>query len=165
MTNRSRLIRIQDLFGLALFVGACLAVGAIGGAITATSVGSWYQALAKPVFNPPDWVFGPVWTMLYVLMGIAGWRVWRRNDPARGRALALFGVQLALNLGWSVLFFGLRRIDLATAEIAVLFAAIVATAAAFWRIDRMAGALLVPYALWVGYASALTASIWRLNPG
>jgi tryptophan-rich sensory protein len=139
-------------------------VGALGGAITATSVGTWYQTLAKPWFNPPDWVFAPVWTTLYVLIGIAGWLVWRSGARGRGPALGMFAVQLALNLGWSALFFGLRRIDLAMVEIVALLAAIVATGVLAWRVDRRAGALFVPYGLWVGYACALTISLWWLNP-
>ncbi len=156
--------RAKDLLGLALFVAGCLAVSGIGGAITATSVGTWYQALQKPPFNPPDWVFAPVWTTLYLLMAIAGWRVWRGAEPKAGRlALAVFAGQLGLNLAWSWLFFGLRRVDLALAEVVILLLAIIATAGLFWRIDRWAAALLVPYGLWVGYATLLNASLWLLN--
>lgn len=155
---------LRDLAGLIAFVGVCLLVSGIGGAVTATSVGSWYQALAKPAFNPPDWVFAPVWTALYVMMGVAAWRVWRRAGFGAGRAaLGAFAVQLALNLGWSVLFFGLQQIAVALIEIVVLFLSIVATAALFWRIDRAAGLLFVPYAAWVAFAAALNAAIWHLN--
>lgn len=154
----------QDLIGLAAFVVLCLAVSGIGGAITATSVDTWYQALKKPSFNPPDWVFAPVWTSLYVLMAIAGWRVWRQARMAGAwRALAVFAVQLGLNLGWSSLFFGLRRIDLALLEIAVLLLVIVANTVLFWRIDRWAGLLFLPYVFWVAYAAVLNASLWQLN--
>ncbi len=155
--------RGRDLLGLLVFMALCLVVSGLGGAVTATSVGTWYQALEKPGFNPPDWVFAPVWTTLYLLMAIAGWRVWRRRAAAGRRALAVFALQLALNLAWSFLFFGLQRIDLALAEIVILLFAILANMVVFWRIDRVAGALFVPYLLWVAYATLLTAALWRLN--
>ena len=154
----------RDALGLGLFLIVCIAVSGIGGAITATSVGSWYQALEKPSFNPPDWVFAPVWTALYLMMAIAGWRVWRRTRiAARWKALSVFAVQLALNVIWSLLFFGLQRVDLALAEIVILFLAISVNTVMFWRIDRLAGALFVPYLLWVAYATALNAALWLLN--
>lgn len=147
-----------------MFLAVCLGVSGIGGAITATSVGDWYQSLQKPPFNPPDWVFAPVWTTLYVLMAVAGWRVWRGAQPEAGRkALLVFALQLGLNLAWSFLFFGLQRIDLALVEVVILLLAIVANTILFWRIDRLAGALFVPYVLWVAYATLLNASLWRLN--
>lgn len=156
--------RAAEIVGLALFVGLCLGIGALGAAVTATSVKTWYAALAKPSFNPPNEVFGPVWTVLYVLMAIAAWRVWRVADRETARrALTLFALQLALNLGWSVAFFGLERIGSAVAVIVVLESAIVATALAFRPIDRIAAWLLVPYILWVGFATILNIAIWRLN--
>ena len=158
------LTRRLDLFGLFFFVALCLLVSAAGGMVTATSVDTWYQALAKPSFNPPDWVFAPVWTILYFLMGVSGWRVWRRSaSRATRRALALFGLQLFLNFAWSVLFFGFRRIDLALIDIVILFVAIVANMILFWRIERLATLLLVPYAAWVVFAIVLNVSIWLLN--
>jgi tryptophan-rich sensory protein len=154
----------HDLLGLLAFLAVCLTVSGAGGAITATSVGTWYQALNKPPFNPPDWVFAPVWITLYVLMAISAWRVWRRTRfTGRWRALILFAMQLGLNLLWSLLFFGLQQIGLAMAEIAILLLAIALNAAMFWRIDRLAGALFVPYLLWVGYATVLNGSLWILN--
>jgi tryptophan-rich sensory protein len=156
---------LRDAAALAGFLALCLAVGAAGGAVTATSVSTWYAALEKPPFNPPDRVFGPVWTALYVLMAVSAWRVWRlREAPAARLALGLWALQLALNLCWSIVFFGARLPGAALAEIAALFAAIVATAALSWRLDRVAGALLVPYAAWVAFAALLNAAIWRLNP-
>jgi benzodiazapine receptor len=151
------------LGALVLAVGICLLVGAIGGWVTATSVKTWYPTLAKPSFTPPDWIFGPVWTVLYVLMGIAAWRVWRAGSGRAGGALALFAVQLAANLGWSIAFFGLRQIGAALVVIVVLEAMILATVVRFGRIDRLAAGLLVPYALWVAFATLLNAAIWRLN--
>jgi benzodiazapine receptor len=160
--NRLKLRRdFCDLFG---FIILCLAVSAVGGAITATSVDTWYQALEKPPFNPPDWVFAPVWTALYILMGIAAWRVWRlRSFVNSGKALSTFAVQLGLNLAWSFLFFGLQRIDLALGEIFILLIAIIVNTIMFLRIDRLAGLMFVPYVVWVTYATILNTSLWLLN--
>ena len=148
---------------MAFFV-LCLAVSGVGGAITATSVGSWYAALHKPPFNPPDWLFAPVWTTLYILMAIAGWRVWRNAGFwVNRKALTVFAVQLGLNLAWSFIFFGLQHIGFALLEIVILLAAIIVNTVMFWRIDRWAGALFVPYAFWVAFATLLNASLWWLN--
>lgn len=153
-----------DLPALIGFVAGCLAVAGIGGAVTALTVNDWYQTLVKPPFNPPDGVFAPVWTTLYVMMGVAAWRVWRRRGAStRGRALLFFGVQLGLNLLWSILFFGLTAVGAAFVEIVVLIAAIVATTVAFARIDRAAAWLMVPYAAWVTFAVVLNGAIWWLN--
>ncbi len=154
----------RDLAALAGFVLLCLAVAGLGGLATSSSVDTWYPTLVKPRFNPPDWIFGPVWTVLYLLMAIAAWRVWRL-PPSRPRsvALAAFGLQLALNLGWSVLFFGLQSPGAALVEIVLLLGAIAWTTRLFLRQDRVAGFLFVPYLLWVAFASVLNASIWLLN--
>jgi benzodiazapine receptor len=155
---------VRRISALIVFVGVCLAVGALGGWVTAGSVKDWYPTLNKPWFNPPDWLFGPVWTVLYVMMGIAAWRVWCKawGDRAR-RPLALFALQLALNLGWSIAFFGLHAIGAAVVVIVALEAAILATMLLFRRIDALAAALLVPYALWVAFAALLNVTIWCLN--
>lgn len=159
---RSRLV---DLIALVLFVALCLGIGALGAAVTATSVGTWYADLAKPSFTPPDRVFGPVWTALYVLMAIAAWRVWRAADrDTRRGPLTLFALQLALNLGWSVVFFGLQKIGAAVATIVVLDVGVVVTTLAFRAIDRWAGLLMVPYLAWAAFATVLNIAIWRLNP-
>ena len=166
MPTEERLVRPsrRDLIGLAAFVALCLLVSGLGGAITATSVSTWYQELEKPAFNPPDWIFAPVWTLLYLCMAVAAWRVWRKGTTAASRrALMVFAVQLGLNLGWSFLFFGLRRIDLALAEIFVLLAAIAVNTVLLWRLDKTAGLLFMPYFAWVAFACLLTASLWRLN--
>lgn len=155
--------RAREVAGLAVFIAINVAVSALGGWATAASVGTWYQGLAKPAFNPPDWIFAPVWSALYLMIAIAGWRVWRRGSGQARGALMVYAVQLALNLSWSFVFFGARLIGPALAVIAALLAAIVANAFLFWRIDRMAGALLVPYAAWVSFATLLTAALWRLN--
>ena len=155
----------KGILAAAISIGLALAVAAIGGLATSSSVGSWYVTLNKPSFNPPSAVFAPVWTTLYILMALAAWRAWRSPaaDDKRRRALMLYGVQLALNLAWSLIFFGLRRPDLAMIEIAVLLAAIVATTAAFARIDRPAAWMMAPYIAWVSFASLLNFAIWRLN--
>ncbi len=159
---RSRLV---DLIALALFVALCLGIGALGAAVTQTSVDVWYAGLAKPSFNPPNEVFGPLWTLLYVLMGIAAWRVWRAADRETTRGpLTLFALQLALNLGWSVVFFGLQKIGSAVATIFVLDVAVVVTTLAFRPVDRLAGLLMLPYLAWVAFATVLNIAVWRLNP-
>ena len=154
----------RNLVGLFAFIVICLIISGIGGTITASSVETWYQALEKPIFNPPDWVFAPVWTLLYIIMGIAAWRVWRlRSFEATGKALGFFALQLGFNLAWSFLFFGLQRIDLALVEIVILLVAIIVNAIMFRRIDRLAGLMFVPYTAWVTYATILNASLWLLN--
>ncbi len=147
---------------LAALLAATLAVGAIGGWATAGEIPGWYAGLAKPGFNPPNGVFAPVWTALYILMAVAAWRV-GRIAGATSRPLLLFYVQLALNLAWSFIFFRAHALGWALVEIGILLAAIVATAWAFARRDRVAGLLLVPYIAWVCFASVLNAAVWRLN--
>lgn len=157
--------RLIDLIALAFFVALCLGIGALGAAVVATSVDSWYADLAKPSFTPPDRVFGPVWTALYVLMAIAAWRVWRAADrDTRRGPLTLFALQLALTLGWTVVFFGLQKIGAALATIVVLDVGVVVTTLAFRPIDRWAGLLMAPYLAWVAFATVLNIAIWRLNP-
>ncbi len=154
----------QEIAALAGFLVLCLAVSGLGGLATSSSVGTWYQGLEKPPFNPPDWIFAPVWTTLYVLMAIAGWRVWRLPGSSdRKHALVAFGIQLVLNLLWSFLFFGLRNIGLGLVEIAILLCAIIVTTILFWRLDRPAGVLFLPYVAWVAFASYLNAALWLIN--
>ena len=154
----------RNLFSLFAFIILCLGVSGIGAAVTVTSVDTWYQTLEKPPFNPPDWVFAPVWTTLFTLMGIAAWRVWLlRTSRPTGKALAVFALQLLLNIGWSLLFFGLQRIDLALVEIVILLGAIIANTIIFWRVDRVAGLLFVPYVAWVAFATILNSALWLLN--
>lgn len=125
--------------------------------------GDWYAALAKPSFNPPNTVFAPVWSVLYLLMGIAAWRAWRRRGM--DGAIALWLAQLVLNAAWSWLFFGRHQLALALVDILALLVLIVATTVAFFRRDRAAGWLMVPYIAWVAFASVLNAALWQLNPG
>ena len=154
----------QRPLALVGFIAASFTAAAIGGAATATSVGTWYRALNKPPWNPPDWIFGPAWTVLYVLMAIAAWRVWRRTDgDVRRRTLLLFGAQLALNALWSVLFFGLRRPGFALVDVVALWSLLLVLQLRFTRIDRVAGGLWAPYLAWVSFASALNAAVWWLN--
>lgn len=145
------------------FLAASFAVSALGGLATANSITTWYPTLAKPSFNPPNWLFGPVWSVLYIMIAVAGWRVWRRVGFTDKRAFAAFGVQLALNLSWPVLFFGLRSLGLALAGLVLLWISIIVTLLMFWRHDRVGALLFVPYLIWVSFAGALNAAIWSLN--
>lgn len=151
----------RQWLGLGGFLLLTFAAAAIGSQFMP---GEWYARLAKPSWTPPSWLFGPVWTLLYVLMAVAAWLVWKDRGFAGARvALVLYSVQLAFNAAWSWLFFGLQRPGLAFAEILVLWIAILATLIAFWRHRALAGALLVPYLAWVSFATALNLAIWRLN--
>ncbi|PZO78890.1 MAG: sensor histidine kinase [Mesorhizobium amorphae] len=150
---------MSSRLALFLFILGTLGAGLLIGSVSAPD--AWYQALAKPAFNPPPWLFPPTWTVLYVLIGVAGWRVWRL--PARDGLLGLWGAQMALNLIWTPVFFGLHQIGWALVVIVGLLALILVFIARAWRRDRVAAFLFVPYAAWVGFATLLTASIWRLN--
>jgi len=148
---------------LALVGWIALALSASTTAVFVSTEG-WYTALNKPSWNPPPWIFGPVWTMLYIAMGVSAWLVWRNGGwSQQRRPLTLFLVQWALNALWTPLFFGLHRIDLAAVEIVVLWLAIVATIASFARVSRPAAWLLAPYLAWVSFATFLTFTLWRLN--
>ena len=161
MTPTARKHPVAGLFG---WLALTLAAGGIGAAASLDAA-PFYASLVRPGWAPPSTVFGPVWTLLYLLMGLAAWLVWRRGpSPAVRSALVLFVVQLALNALWSWLFFAWHRGGAAFADILVLWALIVATVVAFWRIRPLAGAMLLPYLAWVSFASALNFAIWRLNP-
>jgi translocator protein len=158
------MLSLKNVLALAGFLLATALAAGIGGIATAESVGSWYVTLNKPSWNPPGWVFGPAWTLLYLLMSVAAWRVWRvRDRPGARTTLALHGAQLVLNAGWSILFFGLRSPGLALIEIALLWSLLAVLQRAFWRLDRPAAWLWMPYLAWVSFATALNASIWWLN--
>lgn len=149
---------------LALFIASSLVAGAIGSVATASSVESWYPTLRKPSWNPPSTVFGPVWTTLYILMGVAAWRVWlKQSTPRVSGAIAGFFAHLGLNAFWSVLFFGLRSPGAALIEIVVLWASILWLGVLFFRIDRLAGVLWLPYLAWVSFAMVLNGHIYLLN--
>jgi benzodiazapine receptor len=152
--------------GLALlgFLVICFVAAAIGSSFTARSVTTWYANLQKPAGTPPSWIFGPVWTTLYVLMATAAWLVWRQHDrPDLGSAMLLFFLQLSLNAAWSLIFFGLRRPGTALIEIVLLLVAIVFTAIEFSTFSRLAFWLMTPYVAWVGFATFLNFRIWQLN--
>ncbi len=157
----SRTIRISDV----AIATIPMAVGLIGGLASRDGIGSWYRTMERPSWNPPDWVFGPVWTTLYAMMGIALADVVRsdRDRIARQAGIGLFAVQLMLNFGWSWIFFVDHDLDGALVEVIALWLAVAATTAAFSSARPRAGWLLVPYLAWVSFATILTASIWRLN--
>jgi tryptophan-rich sensory protein len=144
------------------FLIGTLVVGATASVFTEPSIAGWYASLKKPSFNPPNFVFAPVWTALYVAMAVAAWRAWR-VEGVRSVALTLYFLQLTLNFLWSLVFFAQHQIAMALADIAGMWIAIVATAIAFFRADRVAGLLMLPYIAWVSFAAALNAGIWRLN--
>ena len=151
---------------VAIVVVICLAVGYLSGMVTRTSITTWYPTLVKPSFNPPNWIFAPVWTSLYVMMGVAAGFIWNQittQKVAVTKALQIFAIQLVLNALWSYLFFGLQNPLLALLEIIVLWLLIFETYLQFKSIDKTAGLLLIPYLAWVSFASILNASIWWLN--
>jgi len=152
--------------GFAVLMILCLGTGGWGSLATMPEIDTWYRTIAKPAWTPADWIFGPVWTALYILMAIAAWLVWK---PAGFRAatteLLLFAVQLILNVAWSWIFFGLHRPGWALGEIVVLWLAIGATMVAFSRRSRVAAWLLAPYLAWVSFAVILNATIWRMSTG
>ena len=156
--------RNKQILGLVAWLAVCFIAAAIGAAAS-VQAGAFYTQLIRPEWAPPPGLFGPVWTTLYALMGIAAWLVWRMGGFRAARtALTLFLVQLAFNALWSWLFFGGHLGALAFMDIILLLVLIVATLIAFWRIRPLAGALLVPYLLWVSFATALNYSVWQLNP-
>lgn len=149
---------------LSLFLLAAFAAAALGGLATASSVNDWYATLNKPAWNPPSWVFGPAWTLLYISMSAAAWRVWqRRTETGAKTVLWLHAIQLILNALWSILFFGLQRPDLALINILVLLALLLVIQFRLTRIDRPAAWLWAPYLAWVTFATILNKSIWLLN--
>jgi len=146
-------------------VSICLFTGFVGSFSTMDSVSTWYADLAKPSFNPPDWAFGVVWPILYVMMGLAAFLIWNMGiiNKRTKVALGLFVFQLVLNCLWTPIFFGLHMMGLALVEIILLWVVILLTIVAFWRISKPASYLLIPYILWVSFAIVLNASLWHLN--
>ena len=156
--------RGRQALGLAGWLAASFATGGIG-AIASASAASFYGELIRPAWAPPAWLFGPVWTTLYVLMGIAAWLVWREHGfRGAATALKLYVAQLFANALWTWIFFAWHQGALSLAEIVVLWLLIAFTISAFWRLNRLAALLLVPYLAWVSFATALTAALWQLNP-
>jgi translocator protein len=153
--------RRQSWLALIVLIVVCFAVAGLGGMATAPSIPNWYAGLAKPSWTPPSWLFGPVWSVLYLSMAVAAWLVWRKGNALV--PMILFTVQLAFNLAWSWLFFGLHSPGAAFVDIVLLWVAIAATLLAFWRQSPVAGMLFVPYLGWVSFAAVLNFAIWRLN--
>lgn len=163
-------MRINNFFRLIIAVAVSEAAGIIGSVFTVSTIPTWYARLVKPALNPPSWIFGPVWTTLYALMGIAAFLIWSSyakatEDKKKGIkiALVLFGIQLFLNAIWSIIFFGMHSPGWAFVDIVALWLSIVWTIAVFYKISKPAAYLLVPYLLWVSFASYLNYSIWMLN--
>jgi tryptophan-rich sensory protein len=151
----------QSVVGLVVCLGICFGVAAVAGLFPP---GEWYADLRKPAWNPPNWIFGPVWTVLYTMMAIAAWLVWKQgNASGRRAALTLFAVQLGLNALWSAIFFGWHRPGLAFVELLLLCLAVFATIVLFWKVTLPAGVLLLPYLAWLIFAAALNWSLWKLN--
>jgi benzodiazapine receptor len=155
----------NEIMKLAISIIICLAAGFIGSIFTNRSIPIWYESLKKPSFNPPGWLFGPVWTALFILMGISLFLIWQKGLNYNGVKIALivFGIQLILNILWSILFFGLRAPLAAFIEIIILWILILMTILIFYPISKTAALLLLPYILWVSFASILNFSLWRLN--
>lgn len=156
----------QMLFGLLIALVVCYGAAALGSALTFPNLEPWYARLDKPFFNPPNELFGPVWSVLYTLMAVSVWRVWgkaRAEGISLSNPLGLFGMQLALNIGWSLAFFGLHSPTAGLIVILMLDAALILTIVAFRRIDRTAALLLLPYLAWILFATLLNASVWVLN--
>ena len=159
-------MRRIDLFKLAASLCSCYLAALIGSMFTTPNVPTWYATLARPTFAPPDWVFAPVWTALFTLMGISAYLVWREgiDDPGVKVGLEVFAFQLVVNVTWSAAFFGLRSPLAGLVLIALLWALIALNIQKFRQVSKMAAALLLPYIIWVSFAAVLNFEIWRLNP-
>ena len=159
------LVKLNSFFKLIIAIAISELAGIIGSIFTVSTIPNWYATLAKPALNPPAWIFGPVWTTLHALMGIAAFLIWKKGWDRKDvrMALAVFGLQLILNAIWSIIFFGLRSPLWALVDIAAMWLAIVWTMVLFYKISKPAMWLLVPYILWVSFASYLNYSIWILN--
>lgn len=156
---------MEKILKIVLVTVVCVSIGYLSGMVTRDSIHTWYPTLIKPFFNPPNWIFAPVWTLLYIMMGIAAGLVWTSNHEfgAVKKALGFFAIQFGLNALWSYLFFGLHNPLLALVEILLLLLMIFETYNQFKKINRIAGFLLIPYLAWVSFATILNASIWWLN--
>jgi tryptophan-rich sensory protein len=162
--NTTMVSPVRVWLGLVGWILVCFATAALGSLATTPEIGAWYAELQKPSWTPPNWIFGPVWTFLYLCMAVSAWLVWRRDGFGNARgALTAFCCQLLLNAGWSWCFFGLHRPGLAFVEILFLWAAILTTLLLFWRTNRLAAMLLLPYLLWVSFAAILNFCIFALG--
>ena len=158
-------MKFNNFFKLAIAIVVVELAGAIGSVFTVSAIPNWYAGLVKPALNPPSWVFGPAWTTLYALMGIAAFLIWKSGWDKKEvkKALGVFGIQLVLNALWSIIFFGLHSPGWALVDIIALWFAIAWTMVVFYKISKPAAYLLVPYILWVSFVSYLNYSIWMLN--
>jgi translocator protein len=150
----------KSIFGLLVFLAISMSAGIFGSVF---KPGLWYQHLVKPIWTPPNWIFAPVWTVLYLMMGISSWLVWREKSRHSAFALAVFLLQLGLNALWSWIFFGAHKVGAALVELSILWIAIVLTIYFFDKVSRLAAYLLLPYVFWVTYAVSLNAGVWCLN--
>jgi len=156
----------SQVIGLIVCVVICFMVAAIGGYATTSSIDVWYAGITKPTWNPPNWIFGPVWSTLYLMMAISLWLVWRKSGITNAKfAIGIFAVQLVLNLLWSIIFFAMHQLGWALVEVIMLWSAIVLTIIVFHKHSKPAAYLLIPYLLWVTFASFLNYTIWSLNTG
>ncbi len=156
---------MNNFLKLLVSVSVPLLIGFSSGFFTITDVGSWYQTIQKPAWNPPYWIFGPVWTTLYILMGIALFLIWKKegNNKLKKAAIILFAIQLVLNFFWSIIFFNQHQIGWALVEIVILWLSILLTIFVFAKIDKIAAWLMLPYIAWVSFATILNFTIWQLN--
>lgn len=158
-------MKIKDVFGAAVFILVCLSAGIIGSFYTYPAIPVWYAGLNKPFFSPPNWIFGPVWTILYVMMGISAYMIWKKRKESleAAKGLSIFALQLILNTMWSVVFFGFRDPFFAFLLIIVLWSAILLTIFQFRKLSVNAALLLGPYIIWVTFAALLNAAVWLMN--
>ena len=156
---------MKNFIQLIASIVVCLAVGSVSGFFTASEISTWYATLQKPSFNPPDWLFAPVWTILYIVMGVAFWLVWRSETSHhnKNKAMLFFGAQLILNFFWSILFFHFHLTGIALIEIILMWFCILLTIISFHAISSVATYIMIPYLLWVTFASILNFAIWKLN--
>lgn len=155
---------MKKIIQLVIAILIVQSAGVIGSFATFSAIPTWYAGLIKPAFSPPSWVFGPVWTVLYTLIGISLFLVWQEKGKEKKAALSIFFVHLFLNALWSILFFGLHNPSLAFLEILLLLATLLVVMRQFWRIRPLAAYLLIPYLLWVSFAAFLNFALWQLNP-
>ena len=150
---------------LFICIAICLAIGGVSGYFTTSEITTWYATLNKPSFNPPNWIFGPVWSILYFLMGISLWLIWKNeiSSSIKYKAIFIFAIQLILNFFWSIIFFSLHQLSFALAEIILMWFFILFSIIRFHPISKTAAYLLIPYLCWVSFATVLNFAIWRLN--
>ena len=162
--EQSRRSTKAQVIGLVVAVVVCYGAALLGNLATMPQIPTWYAGIAKPPWTPPDWLFGPVWSLLYAMMAVAAWLIWRQSDWKTAKSpLLWFAAQLILNSLWSILFFGMQKPAWSMVEVFFLWLAILMTVRAFWPVSRLAAGLLVPYLLWVSFASVLNVAIWQLN--